>query len=117
MAHFCALIYSSKINLVCFQYLSEKVGSQKGSQLDDDFIELEKVINSFLFVQTLCLIKGTRAYKPRPKLARSKNPEAKSNLSYKTVLLNIKFQCSTVIFGYFQHNCFIFDDSYLKLAY
>ena len=25
------------------QYMSEKLGNQKGSQLDEDFVELEKV--------------------------------------------------------------------------
>lgn len=41
---FCyRMIHNSNFNLLSFQYMSEKIGGAKGTELDDDFIEMERV--------------------------------------------------------------------------
>ncbi len=40
---------NKKFFALILQYMSEKLGNAKGSQLEDDYVELEKVILNHLF--------------------------------------------------------------------
>ena len=35
--------------VIMFQYMSEKIGGAKGTELDDEFIEMEKVFSDKIF--------------------------------------------------------------------
>lgn len=38
------------VNVSVFQYVSEKIGGARGTELDDEFLEMEKVCNFYLFI-------------------------------------------------------------------